>query len=122
MKLRARENSIRLRLLRGEVARLGETGKISETIKFGSFQSLTYTIETSKTNEITARFESNEIIISLPDKIALDWVENNEVGLTAKQKIDNETVLELLIEKDFVCVQRPEDADNKDAFENTNYC
>ncbi|MBC7797289.1 MAG: hypothetical protein H7Z37_10490 [Pyrinomonadaceae bacterium] len=122
MKLRARGNSIRLRLLRGEVARLGETGKISETINFGSSQSLTYTIEISNANEIVARFESNEIIVSLPDEIALDWVENNEVGLSAKQKIDNETVLELLIEKDFVCVQRPDDVDNKDAFENTNYC
>jgi len=36
MKLRIRGNSLRLRLLRGEVQQFGETGRVTETIQFGA--------------------------------------------------------------------------------------
>lgn len=116
MKLRIRGNSIRLRLLRGEVAQLAATGKVSETIDFGAAQ-LVYTLAaTGSSNKISANLAENEITIFVPDAQARDWAESNEVSLAAEQRITQTATLQILIEKDFVCLDRPDDADNPDAF------
>lgn len=117
MKLRLRENSIRLRLLQSEVTRLKETGSISEAITFGASQVLIYRLQTSlEARAISAHFRNNEIIVELPVEIAGRWVNTEQIGLNFEQKIDDEKFLSILIEKDFACVERPLDADNKDAF------
>ena len=119
MKLRLRENSIRLRLLQTEVRRLRETGSISETIVFGisEAEKLTYSLHaTEDAGEISARITGSKIEILLPLNSAENWIDSNEVGLYAEQKNSNQTVLKIVVEKDFVCVERPADADNKDAF------
>ena len=119
MKLRLRENSIRLRLLQTEVRQLRETGIVSETIVFGTnpAESFTYSLRASEdAAEISARITGNQIEILLPSKVASNWVETNEVGLYAEQKAGDQTALKIVVEKDFVCVERPLDADNKDAF------
>jgi hypothetical protein len=55
--------------------------------------------------------------------MARNWVDSDEVSLKSKQTIENgkqngtsENVLKLLIEKDFVCLDRKNDADTADAF------
>ena len=48
--------------------------------------------------------------------MAENWADTNEVGLYATQKIGDLTELKISVEKDFVCVDRPLDEDNKDAF------
>lgn len=119
MKLRLRENSIRLRLLQTEVRQLRETGNVSETIVFGAnpAEKLTYSLRVSEdTNEISARITGNKIEISLPLNSAENWVDSNEVGLYADQKTNERATLKIIVEKDFVCAERPFDADNKDAF------
>ena len=120
MKLRFRVNSIRLRLLRSEIDKLrGGDGFISEKIQFGASETLTYTLKISKAaNEISARFERNEIVVKIPKDAARDWIETNLVGLESEQQIDENTRLQITIEKDFVCPDRPADADNADAFPN----
>jgi hypothetical protein len=117
MKLRLRENSIRLRLLQSEMKTLGETGFVSETIVFSERQKLIYTVKISENaSRIFARFENEEITVEIPVQTALDWIETNLVGLEHEQDIDEAAKLKILIEKDFVCVDRPSDADNADAF------
>ena len=117
MKLRLRENSIRLRLLQSEMNTLGEGGFVAETIVFSANQKLTYWLKISKdASEIFARFENEEIIVEIPTQAARDWIETDLVGLEYEQKIDEAAKLKILIEKDFVCVERPFDADNADAF------
>ncbi len=117
MKLRLRENSIRLRLLQGEIARLREIGTISEKIQFNQFQILNYTLKVSEeVKEISAHFKDKEIIVEIPLAAARDWTESNLVGLENEQKIDEKQTLKILIEKDFVCLDRPFDKDNADAF------
>ena len=117
MKLRLRENSIRLRLLQSEIKQLKENGFVTEKIQFAPSQILTYTINFSTdANEISAHFQVGEILISIPQDIAEQWVNTNQVGLETEQIIDNEKNLKILIEKDFVCVDRPMDKDNLDAF------
>ena len=119
MKLRLRQNSIRLRLLQNEVRQLLETGSISETIAFGidTSENLTYSLRNSEeAADIFAKVADNHIEVFLPIKMAEAWADTEEIGLYAEQKIRDTTDLKIVIEKDLVCLDRPEDPDNKDAF------
>ena len=120
MKIRIRGNSLRFRLLQSEVAELNETGKVSETIRFGSGEKeiLRYTLQSSeKAAEISAGFCSHEICIVLPADVARVWAETDLVSLENEQNAGDET-LKILVEKDFVCLTRTDDPDNRDAFPN----
>lgn len=119
MKLRIRGNSLRLRLLRGEVEQFGETGRIAETIQFGASpaEQIIYSLEADgKTAKIEADFAENKITVKVPLEFARNWAESDEVSLRGEQLIENETFLKILIEKDFVCIDRKDDQDNEDAF------
>lgn len=116
MKLRIRGNSLRLRLLRGEVAQLRASEKVSETINFGN-STLTYTLQISDSvTEISADFRNDEIAVSLPKELARQWIETEQVGLETAQDIPGAESLNILIEKDFICLDRPHDPDNADAY------
>ena len=119
MKLRLRENSIRFRLLQSEVVQLREIGTVSETIVFGinPAENLTYSLRVSEdADEISAQMTDNQIEVFLPLNAAEIWADTNEVGLYAEQKTGDLATLKIIVEKDFVCVERPTDADNRDAF------
>ena len=69
MKLRLRENSIRLRLLQTEIRQLRETGNVSERIIFGinPTETLTYSLRISgEAEKIFAQMMDNQIEIFLP--------------------------------------------------------
>lgn len=126
MKLRIKGNSLRLRLLRREVEQFGKTGRVTETIHFGASAhvQLSYILETdSEAKQITARYGDNRITVTVPGDTAQNWVESEKVSLKAVQPIESdkpdsatENFLTILIEKDFVCLDRKDDADNADAF------
>lgn len=126
MKLRIKGNSLRLRLLRGEVEQFGKTGRVSETIRFGALPEtqLTYVLELDgQAQKIITQFADNKITVKIPDAAARNWVESDEVSLNSEQPIENdeqnsdsENVLKVLIEKDFVCLDGKAAQDNLDAF------
>ncbi len=119
MKIRIKGNSLRLRLLRGEVSRFGETGRVTETIQFGASprEQLTYSLETNcDAQTIEARFADNQITVTIPDVMARNWVDSDLITLESSQPIEADSVLKILIEKDFVCLDRKDDPDNADAF------
>lgn len=119
MKLRLRENSIRLRLLQSEVVHLREFGNVSETIVFGvnPTETLTYSLRTSaEVLEISAQMIDSQIEIFLPLLTAERWADSDEVGLYGLQEIGELAILKIVVEKDFICVDRPLDEDNEDAF------
>lgn len=121
MKLRIRGNSIRLRLLRSEVAKFGATGIIEESIDFGASK-LTYILRrSSKTNNLAVEFSDNKIIVFVPAETAKNWTETELINLSGEQKISDGSVLKILVEKDFVCLDRPDDQDNKDAYPNVSH-
>jgi len=120
MKLRIRGNSIRLRLLRGEIAEFAEKKIVRETINFGA-SNLTYILQSSvEVNEISAQFNGREILVGIPFEMAREWTETDLISLENEVKIDNE-ILKILVEKDFVCLDRPDDKDNKDAYPNLSH-
>jgi len=116
MKLRIRGNSIRLRLLRNEVATLAETGTVSEKISFENSVSLSYTISATQQNEISAKFSGSEILVLIPKNMVRDWADSDRVSIEKDQRIDDDNELKILIEKDFVCLERKDDPDNEAAF------
>lgn len=131
MKVRIKGNSLRLRLLRGEVSRFGKTGRVTETIQFGASprEQLTYSLEAdSDAQTIGARFADNRITVTIPEATARNWVETEQITLESNQSLENgkptgagengasETFLKILVEKDFVCLDRKNDPDNADAF------
>ena len=125
MKLRVKENSLRLRLLRSEVETLTSVGFVSEDIRFGAGtdQALRYTLVSSgEVEEITVQFVENQILVLLPESVAAGWTGSDQVGIESTQKIDEDCSLIVLIEKDFVCLERPNDPDHDDAFPHPTAC
>jgi len=121
MKLRIKGNSIRLRLLQSEVERFAAAGQISDEIEFdaGGAAYLRYSLVTSPAAEsMTARFRGNEISIVVPTLVAQQWASDDQVSLESEQPIGSGETLKILVEKDFVCIDRPDDPDREDAFPN----
>jgi hypothetical protein len=119
MKLRLKNNSIRLRLTKSETGRLAETGSVEEAIEFGlePHRQFIYALEVnSETNDIRAALDENRLTVSVPPAQAAEWVGTELVGLTAKQSIGAGKFLSVLIEKDFACLEPRAGEDEDDAF------
>ncbi|TRX50649.1 hypothetical protein FNH22_25340 [Fulvivirga sp. M361] len=116
MKLRIKENTVRLRLTRTEVAHFGKEGMIKESICFGAEPAhhFNYEIrieENASTLDIT--YQDQTICVSVPGTIAERWVKTDEVGF--EQEVDTGGVqIHVLVEKDFQCLHRDnaEEPDN----------
>jgi hypothetical protein len=114
MKLRIKEDSIRFRLLRSEVAEFIEKGFISEETRFSSNSAENFyygLIASDDVEEVAAKFEGGRIMVVLPRVVIEKWANSDNVGIEASPK-----GLKVLIEKDFACPGRPDDPDNADAF------
>lgn len=121
MKLRIKGNSIRFRLLRSEVKRLEAAGTISDEIRFGvrNDQSLRYSImATDGVDIVSIDFSDSQILVLLPEMLAHSWCTGDEISIEHNIEIDEETTLKVSIEKDMVCLDRPDDPDNADAYPN----
>lgn len=121
MKLRIKGNSLRLRVTRSETARLIETGRIEEIIRFGAEDDakLTYALEHSAaTTHLSVCYRPLEVTVMLSTGDARRWTETDQVGFYRDIDLRGE-VLAVMVEKDFACLDRS-DAENEDAFENPN--
>ena len=105
MKLRIHANTLRLRLSQREVAVLKNEGRLEERVDFAGGTPFVYSIERTDIGAIAASFEGNQIHLRVPNPVAIQWIDSNEVGLHADG---------VVIEKDFQCLHRnsPEDADS----------
>lgn len=103
MKLRIRQNSLRLRLNRSDVEQFRKDGICAETIHFGSGSQLTYTLETSSQwTVMDTRYDRDCIRVLLPLKTAEEWVESIQVSISFQHA--DERGPSVLIEKDFQCL------------------
>ena len=104
MKLRIRGDSMRFRLKRGEVDQLAAgISIVEETHLPGAV--LTYRLDVSENNSISATFDNGSLAVSLPKSRVLDWSNSDEVSLFAEQRLSGSNALSLLIEKDFKCLE-----------------
>jgi hypothetical protein len=122
MKLRIKGNSLRLRVSRSELTRFLGSNRIEDTIHFGPGPEakLTYALESTATNTATiVRYSPQELTVSISEDQARTWSEAGEVGIYTAVDIGGDRLLEVVIEKDFACLDRS-DEDNTDTFVNPN--
>lgn len=116
MKLRLRENTVRFRLTRSEVVALVNGEVVEQTTRFAIGQSLSCAIIPSTDPRARMAYAGGEILLRLPTSLIAGWAETAEVSLRLEQRVDDDATLQILVEKDFVCLHG--DDDNADAFPN----
>jgi hypothetical protein len=117
MKLRIRDNSVRLRLMRGEVETLRDTGLVSASTPFPGGRTFRYCVESSPASvSIAAFFSDNEISVRLPETTVLAWANSEQVSISGEQVLADGDQLKILVEKDFVCLTNREDEDESDMY------
>lgn len=111
MKIRIKGNSLRYRLAKSEVARLWSMGFLEGRTEFAG-KTLIYAIETSGDDKLSADYMADKITLSIP-KTMIDELEHTDrVGFN-----DNTGNVSLLVEKDFVCIDKVEE-DQSDNYPN----
>jgi hypothetical protein len=120
MKLRVKGDSLRLRVSRSELARLQAGGRVEETVHFGAARDarLTYALEIApQASPVRVRYQAQEVTVLLSEDQAHVWAKEGEIGIYTSIVINGEISLDVIVEKDFACLDRS-DEDNSDAFAN----
>lgn len=119
MKLRIKGNSLRLRVSPSEMEQLLQSGRVEETIYFGTEEDarLTYALELSaQAGAMTVRYRPQEVTVQVSSREARTWAEGTDVGLYGATG-SGHGPLEVAIEKDFACLDK-DGAENADTFPN----
>lgn len=120
MKLRLQSNSIRLRLKRGEVDQLAKTGCVEEKIFVGNDPEdvFHYVLESSAAvSAPIATLTKRGILVRVSAASVSKWATSDDVGIETNVTVGNGKQLQVLIEKDFACLNGPEEQ-NIDTFPN----
>lgn len=119
MKIRIRDNSIRLRLSRGEVDTVRESGALTSVTGFPGGRYFKYSIESSPASVNPAAFYSdNEICVRLPETVVRAWATTEQVSIDGEQILDDGEKLSILVEKDFACLAPRPGEDEADMYPN----
>lgn len=122
MKLRIFENTLRLRLKKGEVEKVGSGESIVECMPFPGMN-FTYRLDVGDTEQASALFHNGTMAVVLPQSIARPWANSDQVSIVTVLTLDGGERLSLLIEKDFKCLS-PGDhrsgAEDDDTFPHPN--
>jgi hypothetical protein len=114
MKIRIKDNTVRFRLVKKEVKQLSELGWVEEKTEFPE-KNFIYRLESKDgIDELQAQFIGDKITLFIPSQEAKIW--NDTDKITYKNSFGK---LNLLIEKDFVCLDHT-DEDQSDNYTNPN--
>ena len=119
MKLRLRKNSIRLRLTQTDVKTFAENGEVEESVEFGPSvdQSFLFALVMDSTvSSLKSVLSNRGIVVSAPDVAATEWANSQSVGMTAEQDLEGGGKLQILVEKDFACLEPRDGSEDMDAF------
>lgn len=105
MKLRFHRNSLRFRLSPAEVQQLRQTGSITQTIRFAPNSQLTYILQSRPAPALRATFTAGKISIDVPAAALADWADGDQVQIAATQDSGGGATLQILIEKEFECLE-----------------
>jgi hypothetical protein len=91
-------------------------GRIEEKVCFTSQpeQNFVYELVKSAVGNVSAIFKDRKITVFVPLRIAENWATSEEVGFEARHRIDDQTELKILVEKDFAFLKPKleDDSDN----------
>lgn len=119
MKIRIKDNSIRLRLTKTDVQQLKNTHEVACKTIISPNQIFHYIlrIDTS-TNDLKASFDTSTITVALSIEQARILTDTDEITIIGSQPNGEADELFLLIEKDLQCLD-PTDEDQSDMYQNT---
>ena len=121
MKLRIRDNSIRVRLTRGEVTTLRDKGLVSSRTGFPGSREFRYMVESSPASVKPGAFLSEGVVtVRLPETTVLAWASSEQVSIEGELLLDEGDKLAILVEKDFACLATREGEDESDMFPHPN--
>ncbi|SMG28081.1 DUF7009 family protein [Arenibacter troitsensis] len=110
MKIRIQGNSVRYRLTRSEVALLKKDGHYKQQTAFNGKDFIYAVAAKENITGLQAEFKGDTITLYLPKKESLTWPDIDRVGYENKMVLNDGQILNLLLEKDFVCLdERVED-------------
>ena len=117
MKLRIRDNSVRVRLTRGEVDALRDTGIVSARTGFPGGHDFQYVVESSPASVNPGAFFTGDVVtVRLPETTVLAWANSEQVSIAGEQRLDDGEQLMILVEKDFACLAPREGEDESDMY------
>jgi hypothetical protein len=117
MKLRIKGNSIRIRLSKIEVDELAAGSSLYDNTYFGT-NTFGYSVQpVNNGGDLSASFANNIITLNVPKALLKEWPTNSVVGFESKMPIENSGHLQLLLEKDFKCLDKTTE-DQSDFFDN----
>ncbi len=118
MKIRIKDNSIRLRLTKTDVDELKNKYNVSCKTVISGTEVFEYTLRiAADIQSISASFSDRKITITLPSAEAKTLTDTNEITVKGWQDNGEEEHLFLLIEKDLQCLDETEE-DQGDMYEN----
>ncbi len=86
MKLRIRDNSIRLRLTRAEVDRVSSAGIVKARVSVPGGDGLDYILESSAaTDKPSARLSDGALTVMLPESEVKRWAASEQVSIEADE-------------------------------------
>lgn len=125
MKLRIRGNTLRFRLTRTEVERLGAgAGPIEDRVRFGPDSALAYSVEGAELSSpratLTATASGTRLRLVVPQQQLAAWASSDQVGFEAEQSTGDGHTLRILVEKDWTCLTSRPGEEDVDTFPNPN--
>lgn len=108
---------MRLRLERGEVDTLRDSGVVQASTGFPGGRAFGYAVESSPASVTPgAFFSDNAITIRLPESVVLAWANSEQVSIDGETRLADGEVLKILVEKDFACLAPRDGEDESDMF------
>lgn len=117
MKLRVRDNSIRLRLTQSEVELARTDGLVRGRVPLAGGNNFDYVLESSPaTVKPEAHISNNVLTVRIPEPEIQSWSGSEAVSIAATQNLGDGGELEILVEKDFACLTPREGEDESDMY------
>ena len=117
MKLRIRDNSLRLRLERGEVAALRDQQQVAASTGFANGAVFSYRVESSRASQdLEAVYENNALIVRIPAATVHAWADSGQISIQGEQELPEGEFLAILVEKDFACLAPRDGEDESDMY------
>ena len=104
MKIRIQGQSIRFRLSKTDISNLEKAGFLSQSTSFPHTELLIYEIGIENRNDLQLSFTNNKITLKMPEELAKNWINTEEVGFDKQIKYGDNQSIYLLVEKDFQCL------------------
>lgn len=117
MKIRITGNKIRLRLKEPEVHSLFEGVTIKESLLFGFLpeQQLHFSLEAHGGPDLSIAYQPGSLLVQIPKAFAELLATTSKVGFDGNVNTGHSTPVYVLIEKDFECLDAPEE-DNSGSY------